>query len=353
MRDHLSFRRRILWVMSGRQSKRLRASQQVTPRAPYGVRRTVETPISGSRTGVKGSDVKQTTHGECALCGQNVQLELGHIVPRWAGKWLKDEGYVLGNYDSLGVYTRSQDIPKHYLMCRACENFLGMAEGYLANIVRGTRSDLAARSLTLIQEDAALIRLDGVDAGLVIRALVGVLFKAHFSPHHMYRHVRLPGWALKEVVHALQQDEYSPNRVSVIALKIMNLTVPGANPRARIDADLRQFGAGIGLVVRFGGFVFVVHVGARERFALEEDMRSLRSDDTSMWIGIGEFTYEPGILPEEAFSVPRTSKGYVLPADPCPCGMELPFTECCQGRWLATRTRYLDVPNEASRKIGL
>jgi len=82
--------------MSGRRSKRLRAEQTAPPRLPDGVRRTVETPIAGKRILVAGSDAKQTTYGTCVLCGTCAQLELGHVVPRWAGKWLKDEGYVLG-----------------------------------------------------------------------------------------------------------------------------------------------------------------------------------------------------------------------------------------------------------------
>lgn len=301
---------------------------------------------------VRGSDVKQTTYGDCVLCGHHAQLELGHIVPRWAGKWLKDEGYVLGEYSSLGVSTRSQDIEKHYMMCRTCENFLGTAEGYLANIVRGTPGDLAARSLTLVREGPDRVRLDNVDAGLVMRALLGVLFKAHLSPHQVYRQVRLPAWALRELVHALRQDVYPSARFSVIALKIMNLTIPDVNPRARINAHSASFGAGIGTVIRFGGFVFLIHVGAVERFALERDIRSVRSGGTSMQIGIGEFTYEPGILPEDAFDVPRVFTGYVADTDRCPCGMDADFADCCRGRWLPSRTRYLEVPNAATRYLS-
>lgn len=337
--------------MSGRRSKRLRAEQIPPPHLPHGVRRSIETPIAGKRILVPGSDMKQTTYGTCILCGTDAQLELGHVVPRWAGKWLKDEGYVLGKYDSLGVHTRSQDIEKHYMMCRKCENFLGVAEGYLANIVRGTREELAARSLTLHRETDELVRLDNVDSTLVLRALLGVLFKAHVSPHHVFRHIRLPAWALKEVLAALKQDIYSRDRFSVIALKIMNLTVPDVNPRARIEADLRLFGPGVGTALRFGGFSFMVHVGAVDRFALEDMMPSLRPGGGEWRIGIGEFIYEPGILPNEDFNVPLIPGRYVSATDRCPCGLDRQFSQCCQGRWLPERTRYRNFPNQATRQL--
>jgi hypothetical protein len=337
--------------MSGRRSKRLRAEQTAPPRLPDGVRRTVETPIAGRRILVAGSDAKQTTYGTCILCGTYAQLELGHVVPRWAGKWLKDEGYVLGKYDSLGVHTRSQDIEKHYMMCRTCENFLGAAEGYLANIVRGTREELAARSIALHRETDELVRLDSVDSTLALRALLGVLFKAHMSPHHIFRHIRLPAWALSEVLAALKQDVYLRSRFSVIALKIVNLTVPDVNPRARIEAELRTFGPGVGAALRFGGFSFFVHVGAVDRFELEDKMPSLRPGETEWRIGIGEFVYEPGILPEDAFDVPRVPGRYLSATDRCPCGLDRDFSQCCQGRWLPARTRFLDFPNQATRQL--
>jgi hypothetical protein len=282
----------------------------------------------------------------------HAQLELGHIVPRWAGKWLKDEGYVLGKYDSIGVHTRSQDIDKHYMMCRTCENFLGEAEGYLANVVRGTPDELAARSITLHREGRVLVRLDNVDTALVMRALVGMVFKAHMSPHQMYKHVRLPRWALAEVTAALRQDTYSRDRFCVLPLKIVNLTIPGANPRARINAEMKNFAAGIGTVLRFGGFVVAVHIGAADRFGIDSDMPSFRSGESSMRIGIGEFTYEPGIVPEDVFDTPRNDKGYVPATDPCPCGLARAFGNCCSGRWLATFTRYQDMPSHASRHLN-
>jgi hypothetical protein len=274
------------------------------------------------------------------------------VVPRWAGKWLKDEGFVLGKYDSIGVHTRSQDIQKHYMMCRSCENYLGVAEGYLASIVRGTSADLAARSITIHRVAHDAVRLDNIDANLFMRAVLGILFKAHLSPHHIYRHVRLPGWALTELHQALRADAYPRNRFSVFVLKIMNLTVPGANARARIDAELRTFAAGVGVVMRFGGFVFVVHVGAVDRFPLEHDVKTLRSGDIAMWVGVGEFSYEPGITPDEDGSeVPRVPTGLVQPTDQCPCGLDVEFTWCCQGRWLPSRVHYLEIPNKETRRM--
>lgn len=299
-----------------------------------------------------GSDVKRTTYGNCVLCGQHAQLELGHVVPRWAGKWIKDEGFVLGKYDSIGVHTRSQDIEKHYMMCRTCENYLGVAEGYLASVVRGTSGDLAARGITLHREANDVVRLDNINADIMLRSVLGILLKAHLSPHHIYRHVRLPRWALTEVHNALQSDVYPHGRLSVLALKIMNLTVPDANPRARIDAQLRNVPGGVGAILRFGGFVFVVHVGAVNRSPLGKDMKSMQSGDRSMWVGVGEFSYEPGIVPDEGgVEVPRIAGRYVSVTDRCPCGLDSSFAQCCQGRWLPSRARYLDVPNKETRHM--
>jgi hypothetical protein len=63
----------------------------------------------------------------CRLCGRNNQLQLSHIIPRFAVKWVKDTsatGYLKSPYSNK----RLQESERVHLLCRDCEQLLAVDE---------------------------------------------------------------------------------------------------------------------------------------------------------------------------------------------------------------------------------
>src|SRR4051812_5521414 len=62
------------------------------------------------------------------------------------------------------------------------------AENYLARLCRGAAKDLSAIGVELTQGPG----LSGVDRRLVMRALLGIVLKSHWSASPGHRQIRLP-----------------------------------------------------------------------------------------------------------------------------------------------------------------
>ena len=72
--------------------------------------------------------------GKCALCGEDKELQLSHIIPKFIGKYLKNTS--IGNIRSHENPNRiAQDIEKHYMLCHDCEELFSASERYFANTV--------------------------------------------------------------------------------------------------------------------------------------------------------------------------------------------------------------------------
>ncbi|MCD8231985.1 MAG: hypothetical protein LUD14_09255 [Clostridiales bacterium] len=70
--------------------------------------------------------------GTCALCRNQKELQLSHIIPKFVGKYLKETS--VGNIRSQEDPNRVvQDIEKHYLLCHDCEELFSASERYFAN----------------------------------------------------------------------------------------------------------------------------------------------------------------------------------------------------------------------------
>ena len=70
--------------------------------------------------------------GICALCRKEKELQLSHIIPKFAGKYLKQTS--VGNIRSQENPNEIiQDIEKHYLLCYDCEELFSANERYFAN----------------------------------------------------------------------------------------------------------------------------------------------------------------------------------------------------------------------------
>lgn len=71
-------------------------------------------------------------YGKCALCGTEAELQLSHIIPKFAGRYLKETS--IGNIRNHALAERIvQDIEKHYLLCHECEELFSASERYFAN----------------------------------------------------------------------------------------------------------------------------------------------------------------------------------------------------------------------------
>jgi hypothetical protein len=72
--------------------------------------------------------------GKCALCGEDKELQLSHIIPKFIGKYLKNTS--IGNIRSHENPNRiAQDIEKHYMLCHDCEELFSASERYFANTI--------------------------------------------------------------------------------------------------------------------------------------------------------------------------------------------------------------------------
>jgi hypothetical protein len=72
-----------------------------------------------------------TQRGKCALCRQNRELQLSHIVPHFVGRKLKKTA--LGNIRVTNEPNKVvQDIEKHFLLCHDCEEAFSVGETWFA-----------------------------------------------------------------------------------------------------------------------------------------------------------------------------------------------------------------------------
>ena len=114
------------------------------------------------------------TISECFLCGEQGDLQLGHVVPKFATNWLKSTSSNPGHkrlrrgYDD-GI---AQDGPKFPMFCRSCEQLLGRDEAAFSKRAFG-KSYLS--SSTKVPYEEWMLRFA---VGLMLRVCVTEL---HFA----------------------------------------------------------------------------------------------------------------------------------------------------------------------------
>jgi len=70
--------------------------------------------------------------GKCALCDNEKELQLSHIIPKFVGRHLK--GTSIGNIrNSENPNKVVQDLEKYYMLCHDCEELFSAAERWFAN----------------------------------------------------------------------------------------------------------------------------------------------------------------------------------------------------------------------------
>lgn len=301
-------------------------------------KQTNEPIIEGDRSvRVRGSDQKSLVIRECKLCGATRRLLLGHVAPRWAALWTRNEGYVLGSYGSLGVETKTQDYPKHYFFCSECEQRLGRAEEYLSRLTRGTITDLSkiGASVSLNHDQP---ELSGVDYVLLMRALTGVALKVHLSAHELYRKWSLSRSEATALVRAILSDQYPESRFALHAEKFSNRVIPGANPRSALYLYFVRRHGGLMAKLTMAGMTWGLFIGPADRVRQEfrEASMPLMLERGRPWpIVPSEVAADPTLMGGAPVPIGKLRKADLIdPADPCPCGLTEAFGNCCAGRWL-------------------
>lgn len=306
-------------------------------------RQRSERVIRGDRARVvMGSDYRGEAHGSCALCGVEADLVLGHIIPRWAGQWMKaEEGDgVIGEYRSIGVATVSGDLPKHYLFCLRCDNFLGAAEDYLASLTKGSQVEMSRIGLAIRRHNGVAF-VSGVQPVLLYRAVAGIMLKVHLSQHQLFVRDRLNQAELEELRSALMADDYPSHRFAMFTGRWVSSVFPSeGNPRSAISAGFKRERTGVFMDTYIAGMNWVLHIGPAEAWCstnLGPRWRSYIVGPRPLLVEANEWTAHAMVANVSGTSLDVADHpGWdaVAARDPCPCGLGQAFADCCAGRWL-------------------
>lgn len=248
---------------------------------------------------------------------------------------MKREGAVLGVYPSLGVTIQLQDGTKHYLLCGKCEQYLGVAENHLAQICRMT--ELKQGSLTLTQGPG----LQGVNRNLIMRAVLGILLKAHFAPSAPYRKVHLKKAELNQFRSRLLRDDYDSPMMSLIAFKWVSVVKEGVNPRALVFAELTQIMGARTFDLLIGGWSFTLIMSLAQLVHYRKRDLALpywKLKEDSWWpIMLGEISehrYFDQLAEDDIRDRPDPWSKWPL-TRACPCGLDenRSFADCCRYTW--------------------
>src|SRR6266850_7658716 len=71
--------------------------------------------------------------GQCRMCATQGPLDLGHIIPAFVYRWLKDTSATGFLRDGLTPNVRMQDGWRRYWFCRRCENTMSRFERAFAD----------------------------------------------------------------------------------------------------------------------------------------------------------------------------------------------------------------------------
>lgn len=72
--------------------------------------------------------------GKCALCGQNKELRLSHIIPHFVKVWLENNSP--GKLRNSSLPNKPvQDLDKCRLLCHDCEELFSFDEKYFSETI--------------------------------------------------------------------------------------------------------------------------------------------------------------------------------------------------------------------------
>ncbi|WP_435151022.1 hypothetical protein [Micromonospora aurantiaca (nom. illeg.)] len=227
--------------------------------------------------------------------------------------------------------TRSQDGSKHYLLCAACEQYLGDAESYLAALTRGTAEDLAAVGVSMFPGPV----LSNVKVRLVYRALAGLLFKAHYSDSPPYHRVSVSRRNLEAIRQAVIRDAYG--RFRIAATRWVSCVAPGVNPRSMMFESIVKPERFSIFTATLGGTEWVLFferapIAAREfeSFVMGCNYLPVLLGDITQHRNLEEVKNALGDAADSPAPWRLSSRD-----GPCPCGLDINrnFGNCCAETW--------------------
>lgn len=288
---------------------------------------------------VTSSRKKYVVVEPCALCGLTKKLQLSHIVPAWAIRMFEGKGIVYGSAEGGKLKYRRQDGSKFYLLCESCEQWLGQAEDYLSLLSRGSRDEMLARGITIY--DGGF--LTGVERSLIIRGLLGIIFKSHFSPNASHTTVKLDRRQLVRFRQRLIRDDYPADSFGIKAIKWMSYADDRIHVRDMISVFQYSKGRTKQVHLMFGGISYFVdlHPGSADPSQLP---LSSPTNDGKWNILIGDASQSVHITKNHFPDAVQLPDSYsVLDYDSskrCPCGLPGNYGDCCREVWFPGGLRY-------------
>ncbi|MCP2346774.1 hypothetical protein [Nonomuraea roseoviolacea] len=245
--------------------------------------------------------------------------------------------------DSIDLAAREDDGEKRYLLCGDCEQMLGSAEKYLADICKGglrrfTKNGIAvARPGTLV----------GVRKKPITVALLGILFKAQFCDTPPWSNLKFPNedWieALREyLVGARPSVE---QEAAITAIRYHSTFRPEVNPKAIIIPALSGNGEFYLFEIIIGGWTWLCFfpqsptmVAREESITSPHNLGPEYADyvlrDGSEWVVLVSDIMANRFLNPSGWEEFSDTDGVVGDAEECSCRMgEARFDQCCKPVW--------------------
>ncbi|WP_297899669.1 hypothetical protein [Methanobrevibacter sp.] len=148
--------------------------------------------------------IKGGKKGKCILCQKETKLQLSHIVPKWCYKPLKEKNskFIVGNYESLGLFVKEQDGNKHYLLCKDCEQYLGESENYIKKL-----TDYYNKKEEIINQKEGRIEEKNLNFELIQRFVFGLTIKSNYATSIPFNYINLKSY----IIHLLRKKVLSPS----------------------------------------------------------------------------------------------------------------------------------------------
>lgn len=299
--------------------------------------------IEGPEEWVVVGDARGTVIARCALCGDLKKLVHGHIIPAWAERMMT-EGVGVGTARNGRVKYEITRRHAEYLMCESCDNYVGEGERYLAHLCRGRVEDLNVIGASVQEAD-----LTGLNTRLILRGLLGVLFKVHLSRSTIHSRDIMDESLANRLPMRLLHDDYPNHCYSATATKwMLNPKFPGF-PRDSLRASIRRGHNSVLGRVTMGGVsfdIFLQNPHVVERFGVSRSYSLTPYGQWSWMVGglnesfadvariNGNLEHLNVEVDEETFGSYREA---FTSESSCPCDLtpSLPARECCAGgRWL-------------------
>lgn len=151
---------------------------------------------------------KKRIIGQCKICDrQQITLIRGHIIPDWAYR-LGDlqEGHFLPTLTKSSLFGPTPPAtspPTEFLFCGDCEHWLGQAEDELRRTFFSSNSTKDKTKAVIHLNQLPYFEIESPNRYLIERAIVGILYKAHFCDKQLFQSVKFSSIELNQFKESL------------------------------------------------------------------------------------------------------------------------------------------------------